>query len=268
MAARITTEEFIKRARVIHGDRFGYEESVASGWGNKLKIRCKEHGLFEQILGDHLAGKKCSLCARTERLDRWLEVEDQFVKDNYKKEGSIFCAERLNRTARAVACRAGVLGILPKKNVREKHPFINQIIWHNLTKGAKERNLEVSICFNDIWLKFLEQNKKCALSGVNLVYSTTASEITASVDRINSKKGYTKENIQIVHKLINRTKQNLSDEIFFSLCRSVFIHNKERFTAKEVTWEINHWLDTSFPKEIELFPEWEKEKLSNFYRNG
>jgi len=39
-------------------------------------------------------------------------------------------------------------------------------------------------------------------------------DTTASLDRINSSKGYTLDNVQWVHKTVNIMKQGLSDEDF------------------------------------------------------
>ena len=43
----------------------------------------------------------------------------------------------------------------------------------------------------------------------------------ASIDRIDSSKGYTKDNIQIVTKTINLAKRSLSDDDFIQMCLEV-----------------------------------------------
>lgn len=95
----------------------------------------------------------------------------------------------------------------------------------NLKKGAIRRNLEIEITMNDIYNKYIEQNKKCALSGLDIYFKpneTSKEENTASVDRIDSSKGYLINNIQIVHKDINKIKQNFTDDYFKKLCESVY----------------------------------------------
>jgi len=44
---------------------------------------------------------------------------------------------------------------------------------------------------------------------------------TASIDRKNSDLGYTKENIQWVHKDVNYMKMNLSEKYFIKLCKLI-----------------------------------------------
>lgn len=60
---RESTEDFIKRAKEIHGETYDY--SLVNTEGNlKVKIICKEHGVFLQNTQDHKAGKGCILCGR------------------------------------------------------------------------------------------------------------------------------------------------------------------------------------------------------------
>lgn len=71
------------------------------------------------------------------------------------------------------------------------------------------------------------QNYKCNLSGLDIVIPKYHSEyqdglMTASLDRIDSSKGYVENNLQWVHKDINFMKGILSQERFIDLCGKVF----------------------------------------------
>lgn len=73
----------------------------------------------------------------------------------------------------------------------------------------------------------MKQNKKCALTG-DIIYFPTrcwSRDGTASLDRIDSSKGYTKENVQWVHKDINMMKQEYTTEVFLGWCKKVVEHN-------------------------------------------
>jgi len=59
---RLTTEEFIKRARGIHGERYNYDLVEYKDTFTKVKIICSEHGIFEQKPNYHLMGSGCKLC--------------------------------------------------------------------------------------------------------------------------------------------------------------------------------------------------------------
>lgn len=59
----MTTEDFINRAKLIHGNKYEYTFSVYKNSYTKIKIVCLTHGLFEQSPRTHLAGGGCSKCA-------------------------------------------------------------------------------------------------------------------------------------------------------------------------------------------------------------
>lgn len=99
---------------------------------------------------------------------------------------------------------------------------------------AKKIIVEFDITGEDIYNQWLKQNKKCALTGLDIDFvninkgNTTRKEskydliCSASLDRIDSSKGYTKNNIQIVHKDINIMKNEYNQEYFISFCKKVF----------------------------------------------
>src|SRR5206468_3884446 len=81
---------------------------------------------------------------------------------------------------------------------------------------ARKRNLSFSITLDNIWKLFIKQNGKCAMSGIKLILGKTlSSEYTASLDRIDSTKGYHIENVQWVHKRLNFMKSDTPEKDFF-----------------------------------------------------
>ena len=66
MRKRLTTEEFILRARLTHGDKYDYSKSVYFDAKTKLTIICRERGEFRQRPDAHLVGG-CRLCGRESR---------------------------------------------------------------------------------------------------------------------------------------------------------------------------------------------------------
>ena len=57
-----TTEEFIKKARKIHGDKYDYSKVEYLNSQTKVRIICPEHGEFLQTPANHLSGKGCPKC--------------------------------------------------------------------------------------------------------------------------------------------------------------------------------------------------------------
>lgn len=64
MAKRATTEEFIAKARKIHGDRYDYSKVNYVNSKTKVNIVCSIHGNFEQIPNVHLMKCGCPECGR------------------------------------------------------------------------------------------------------------------------------------------------------------------------------------------------------------
>jgi len=60
---KLTTLEFISKAKAKHGDAYSYDCSEYSGRDKSVNIKCINHGMFTQIAGNHLQGKGCVKCA-------------------------------------------------------------------------------------------------------------------------------------------------------------------------------------------------------------
>jgi hypothetical protein len=66
------------------------------------------------------------------------------------------------------------------------------------------------------------------LSGLEIRFHKPGEKFTAqtaSVDRIDSSKGYFLDNIRWVHKTINYMKMDLEDIEFLNLCRNITVYN-------------------------------------------
>ena len=59
---RLTTEEFIEKARKIHGDKYDYSKTEYINNRNKICVVCPKHGEFYQTGGNHLKGHGCPKC--------------------------------------------------------------------------------------------------------------------------------------------------------------------------------------------------------------
>ncbi len=58
----LTIEQFIEKAKAIHGDKYDYSKVVYTGSLNKIIIICPIHGEFEQVPSGHLSGNGCPIC--------------------------------------------------------------------------------------------------------------------------------------------------------------------------------------------------------------
>lgn len=110
---------------------------------------------------------------------------------------------------------------------REWYEGISKKYWSSLEFGARNRNLEFNITIEDGWNLYILQDKRCALSGVDIVFAEFSKyqiAQTASLDRIDSSKGYTIENIQWIHKAIQKMKWAYNEEEFIDWCVKIADH--------------------------------------------
>lgn len=63
-ATRHTKEDFVERAVTEHGNKYDYSLVDYKNSTTKVKIVCKEHGVFEQAPYSHLAGSGCASCQK------------------------------------------------------------------------------------------------------------------------------------------------------------------------------------------------------------
>ncbi len=75
------TEEFIKKAKKIHGDLYDYSDSIYTSFKKELIIKCKLHGKFNQTPDIHLSNKSgCRKCGEGRSADSKRMSFDQFKK--------------------------------------------------------------------------------------------------------------------------------------------------------------------------------------------
>lgn len=126
------------------------------------------------------------------------------------------CHLRQNRTQSCRKCSES----------KHKHR-LNSRIWGRIRYNAKCRNLEFNLDKQFLYdLLYIKQKCKCALSGLDINIANTIKEdqhgvTTASLDRIDSKKGYIYDNVQWVHKDINFMKQEFNQEYFIEVCKKI-----------------------------------------------
>ena len=85
---------------------------------------------------------------------------------------------------------------------------------------ANLRGLCWDVTFEYLADLLIGQDFKCALTGWD-IDAIDVSLNTASLDRIDSSKGYIEGNIQWVHKMVNMSKQQYSQAEFINMCKSV-----------------------------------------------
>lgn len=85
MPKKLTTEEFIKRAKEIHGDKYDYSLIDYKNSQTKVKIICPIHGIFEQKPANHLDNCGCQKCNKHDSLtvEEFIEKANKVHNNKY-----------------------------------------------------------------------------------------------------------------------------------------------------------------------------------------
>ncbi len=88
MGKRLTTEEFIEKSKMIHGDKYDYSLVDYINTRSKLKIICPEHGEFEQVPNEHLSACGCKKCALETIKNKFKANNSDFISRAIKIHGN------------------------------------------------------------------------------------------------------------------------------------------------------------------------------------
>lgn len=185
----------------------------------------------------------------SQKFGKWTITDNNIIPDVKSKESQVKCKcdcgyEKLVYCltlikGQSTACFNCGHGNKGESNAKWKGykevpgSFINRI-----TSRSKKSNREVEINAKDVYELWIKQNKKCALSGLPIDFTNVNKGTpdkpwskydlicTASLDRIDSNKGYTKDNVQLVHKDVNMIKKEYDQNYFLKLCQLISENNK------------------------------------------
>ncbi len=108
-----------------------------------------------------------------------------------------------------------------KNNYAGKYNSMPVTWFETKKKNGISRGYEWDLTIDFIWDMYVTQDKKCALSGLEIEWSERGRTSTVSIDRIDNSKGYLTNNIHLVHKDVNMMKGRLSLERFIELCKAI-----------------------------------------------
>ena len=102
MPNKFTKEDFIERAKKVHGDKYDYSKVEYVNNGTKVCIICAKHGEFWQTPRKHLAGKGCRGCSIKKNTNNQKMSFNVFIQkakqvhgnDYYYDEHSFHCSSK------------------------------------------------------------------------------------------------------------------------------------------------------------------------------
>lgn len=142
------------------------------------------------------------------------------------------------------------LNLLHKRGFSPKHRGYKELplsFFNTYKYRAKSRGLEFKISIEYAYSIFENQRRRCALSGLPITLphenlpvtniinghrNIDFSRFNASIDRIDSSKGYIEGNIQWVHRDINKMKMDFTQDHFCKLCTLInnYVNQKPSYT--------------------------------------
>jgi hypothetical protein len=166
----------------------------------------------------------------------WEVISEEVIKSNYGKN-TIRCRCRCGNEKNVDVYTLGKYSQscfnCGHNKIGSEHPNykgykeIPQKWFSRYTRRDRECNIKIEMIYG-LWL---EQGKKCALSGIPIDFKNTNPNpknyrCNASLDRIDSTKGYIIGNIQLVHKDINSMKSDFEQNYFIKMCKLISINNE------------------------------------------
>jgi len=106
-----TTEEFIEKAKEIHGDKYDYSLVEYKNARTEIKIICPNHGEFKQIANHHIGGCRCSKCYNIS--------SEEFIEKSKKIHGDKYDYSLVNFIDKYIKVKI----ICPDHGIFEKTPY-------------------------------------------------------------------------------------------------------------------------------------------------
>jgi hypothetical protein len=125
------------------------------------------------------------------------------------------------------------------KEYRAKSPAHRLVMSLNTSRQtAARKGLPHELTISDLVKMWNDQDGRCAYTGVQMKYDGAGSPESVSLDRVDSSKGYTKDNVVLCGVLINRMKNDQPVEAFLRWCELAVSHHKAGSTNDKQ--EIEH----------------------------
>ena len=140
---KIFTEDFIKKAKVIHGDKYDYSKTIYQKNWIPVEIICNKHGSFWQTPHEHLDGCGCPKCSVIISNSE-IEIAD-FIK--YRLNLTIECQNKTLLNGKEIDI------YIPSKKIGIEY---NGLLWHS-EKFGKDAKYH------------LYKTEECNKIGINLI---------------------------------------------------------------------------------------------------
>ncbi len=121
-STKYTQEEFIERARAIHGDKYDYSDVVYKNINTKVLIKCSKHGGFWQKPLIHLSNSGCPQCGVEKNARKRMLTKEDFIRKANEKHKNKYDYSKVvylnSKTDVIVVCpEHGPFNITPARHI-------------------------------------------------------------------------------------------------------------------------------------------------------
>lgn len=148
--AKLTTDSFINKAKIVHGDRYNYNKTMY-GTTNKdvVTIICKDHGEFTQRAFDHLQGCGCPNCNNYGKLEQELRDYIESLGVITTKDRSVLDGKEIDIFVPSHNIGFEFNGLFWHSEKRAKDPVNSHA---HKTRSAKDKDVRLIHVYEDDWL--------------------------------------------------------------------------------------------------------------------
>ena len=141
--------------------------------------------------------KWCSTCSGC-------NIEQAYTRKDHAKQSTV-------SDWQCKKCAASLKSYSSNQHVGDERRLYNKF-----RKSADARGIDWDLNFKKFTSSF---DSTCALTGWHI--SMKYGECTASLDRVDSQKGYSTDNIQWVHTMVNMCKNKYDQDKFIEMCQAI-----------------------------------------------
>jgi very-short-patch-repair endonuclease len=156
---KINVDEFIEKAKKIHGDEYDYSLIDKISENKKIKIICKKHGEFEQYYHHHLQGCGCPICSNNKK-----STTEEFIKKAKEIHGDKYDYSKVeyvnNHTPVCIICpKHGEFWQMPTNHILSKSncPLCNE----------SKLEEEINLLLNENTIENIRQKKFNNVKNIN-----------------------------------------------------------------------------------------------------
>jgi hypothetical protein len=122
---KLTTEEFIEKAKKIHNNLYDYSLSLYKDSRTKVNINCSIHGIFSQTGNAHLTGQGCPKCGTINAHKKISHNNESFINKAKKIHGDRYDYSKVNyvnnHTSVEIVCKIhGTFNQVPNIHLNKK----------------------------------------------------------------------------------------------------------------------------------------------------